>query len=75
MLVTWSMVRESYLKAPATLAKEYEDFSKWAADFEQRRGLNFSEDVRERARLVGKKVPYKEPILLPKKPRNRKSSS
>jgi len=64
--ISWAVVQESYRPGLAALARELEAFEDWAANFEQEKGVNFAEDVRERARLSGKKVPYKAPLSLPK---------
>jgi hypothetical protein len=61
------VLRESYRPGPAALARELEAFEDWVANFEQAKGLNFAEDVRERARLSGKKVPYHAPLVLPRR--------
>ena len=69
MLITRAMLRETYLPGPASLAEELADFRQWAGEYEQKKpGLNFAEEVRERARMNGMKVPYKAPLMLPKKP-------
>ena len=72
MLVTRAMLRGSYLKAPASMPQEMLAFQERIAEWEQARGRNFSEDVRERARMSGKKLPYKAPLEFRKRGRPRK---
>ena len=73
--ISWAVLRESYRPGPASLARELEAFEDWAANFEQEKGVNFAEDVRERARLSGKKVPYQAPLSLPIRSYGRKKTS
>jgi hypothetical protein len=70
--ISWAVLRESYRPGPASLARELEAFEDWAANFEEEKGMSFAEDVRERARLSGKKVPYQTPLSLPRPARGRK---
>ncbi|MBA3824248.1 MAG: hypothetical protein H0X24_10195 [Ktedonobacterales bacterium] len=71
LLVSRAMLRGSYLKAPAEISRELEAFDERIADWDADRGRNFAEDVRERARMAGKKLPYKAPLTFPKRPRGR----
>jgi hypothetical protein len=41
------------------------------AEWDVAQGRDFAEDVRERARMAGKKLPYKAPLEFPKRPRGR----
>jgi len=61
--------RESYRPGPAELARELEAFEDRISTFKQEKGFNFAENLRERARLSGKKVPYKPPLSLPRSAR------
>ena len=75
MFITRAMLREVYVEGPAQLSRELESFDDRMGEWEQQKGLNFSEDVRERARMSGKMVPYKESLVFPKKPRGRPKKS
>ncbi len=75
LLVTRAMLREAYVKAPASLSRELESFDDVMAEWEQERGLDFAEQVRERARMAGKAVPFKPPLVRPAKPRGRPRKS
>jgi hypothetical protein len=71
-LITRAMVRGAYRPGPASLSAELRHFEQWADEYAKKKpGLNFAEEVRERARLAGLPVPYKSPIAWPKRPRGR----
>ncbi|MBA3822769.1 MAG: hypothetical protein H0X24_02550, partial [Ktedonobacterales bacterium] len=71
MLVTRAMLRGSYLDAPASLPGELVAFQERITEWDAHVGRVFSEDVRERARMSGKQVPMKAPLVFPKRPRGR----
>ncbi|MBA3823618.1 MAG: hypothetical protein H0X24_06890 [Ktedonobacterales bacterium] len=62
LLVSLATQRGAYLKAPASLAQEVAAFLDRIAERDHERGRDFAEDVRERARMAGKKLPYKAPL-------------
>ncbi|MBA2678633.1 MAG: hypothetical protein H0U76_09620 [Ktedonobacteraceae bacterium] len=66
LLVSRAMLRGSYLKAPAEISQELEAFDERIAEWDSARGRNFAEDVRERARMAGKKLPYKPSLVFPR---------
>jgi hypothetical protein len=71
MFITRAMLRGSYLQSPAELARELEAFEDQMHEDNVEKVTTFSESVRERARMAGKKLPYKAPLELPKRPRGR----
>ena len=66
-LVSRAVLREVYMAGPANLSRELESFDEHMAEWEQEKGSDFAEEVRERARMMGKKVPYRDPVVLPMK--------
>ncbi|MBA3824182.1 MAG: hypothetical protein H0X24_09850 [Ktedonobacterales bacterium] len=75
LLVSLATQRGAYLKAPASLAQEVAAFLERIAERDQGRGRDFAEDVRERARMAGKKLPYKAPLEFPKVVRGAKGDA
>jgi hypothetical protein len=71
--ISRAMLRESYMPGPASLSRELEHFDEQMREWEQRTGRDFGEEVRERARMAGKRVPYKAPMVLPTKRRQKQT--
>ena len=73
LLKTRAVLRGAYLTGDAELPRELEAFDDRMAEWMAERGNNFSDEVRERARMMGKPLPLRPAGLLPPSIRRRDS--
>ena len=55
-------LRGEHLEETATLSLELRDFSRCMEEVDQQKGRDFAEEVREKARQMGKPVPLRSPM-------------
>ena len=58
-------LRGEYLETTATLSQELHAFADVMDEVDARRGRDFAEEVREKARMLGKPVPLRQTCTLP----------